>query len=71
METRLKRNRIKCLKCGDVIESKHVHDFRWCQCKNIFVDGGLEYCRIGGAALDDDSYENLCEFEVIEDENRI
>ena len=71
METRLKRNRIKCLKCGDIIESKHVHDFKFCSCGNIFVDGGLEYSRIGGTALDDDSYENLCEFEVIKDENRI
>lgn len=60
---KLVKNCIKCTKCGDVIESKYTHDFRWCNCKNIFVDGGLEYSRIGGAALDDNSYENLCEYE--------
>jgi hypothetical protein len=34
------RNRIKCLKCGDVIESKSRHDFVWCKCKSVAVDGG-------------------------------
>ena len=32
-------------KCKDIIESKHVHDFKWCSCKSIAVDGGLEYLR--------------------------
>lgn len=39
------RNAAKCLRCGDVIESKHVHDFVSCRCGNISVDGGLEYAR--------------------------
>ena len=38
-------NRIQCKKCKDIIESKHVHDFKWCTCKSIAVDGGLEYLR--------------------------
>lgn len=38
-------NRIKCLKCGDVIESKSVHDFRWCSCHSCAVDGGRQYLR--------------------------
>lgn len=38
-------NKIKCKKCGDVIESKSVHDFKWCSCKAIAVDGGHEYLR--------------------------
>lgn len=41
------RNSAKCLKCGDEIESKSVHDFKQCSCKNIFVDGGLDYLRHG------------------------
>lgn len=28
MDKKIKHNRIKCLKCGDVIESVTVHDFR-------------------------------------------
>ena len=39
------RNRVKCLKCDDTIESKHVHDFVTCSCGNVSVDGGLDYSR--------------------------
>ena len=46
------RNAAQCRKCGDVIESKGVHDFRWCSCHSIFVDGGQEYIRRGGKAED-------------------
>ena len=45
---RLLRNRIKCKKCGDIIESKSVHDWVPCKCGACFVDGGLFYSRIGG-----------------------
>ena len=38
-------NKIQCKKCKDIIESKNVHDFKWCTCKSIAVDGGLEYLR--------------------------
>lgn len=43
--TTIRRNSAECLKCGDHIESKHVHDFRYCSCKAIAVDGGYEYIR--------------------------
>lgn len=52
-------SKIRCLKCGDIIESKHVHDFRYCSCENIFIDGGNDYTRYGGAALEDGSAEFL------------
>ena len=42
------KNAFKCLKCNDVVESKHKHDFKWCKCGIVFVDGGLTYRRIGG-----------------------
>ena len=57
----LKLNAAKCLKCKSIIISRHRHDFVWCACQNIFVDGGTIYQRIGGPALDDDSYELLTE----------
>ena len=39
------RNAIKCKHCGDVIESRSVHDFKSCSCGACAVDGGLEYLR--------------------------
>lgn len=33
-------NQAKCLVCGDVIASNHRHDFVWCSCKGLAVDGG-------------------------------
>ncbi len=44
--------KIKCLKCNDIIESKHEHDFKKCSCGACFIDGGDKYTRIGGN-LDD------------------
>jgi len=41
------RNQAKCKLCGDLIESKHVHDFVECSCGEIFVDGGGDYFRRG------------------------
>ena len=40
-------NRIKCKICGDVIESKHRHDFVSCSCGACFTDGGHDYLRRG------------------------
>ena len=40
--------KIKCLKCNDIIESKHVHDFKKCKCGECFIDGGDEHTRVDG-----------------------
>lgn len=54
------RNAVQCLKCDDIIESHHVHDFKYCSCGNIAVDGGREYLRrLGNAG----NYVDLSEFE--------
>lgn len=39
------RNAIRCKKCGDIIESESVHDFKWCKCGAVAVDGGKDYLR--------------------------
>ena len=39
--------RIRCKHCNTVIESTHVHDFKYCPCGKVFVDGGPEYMRFG------------------------
>ena len=44
------RNSVHCNSCGEDIESTHVHDFKWCSCKSIAVDGGKEYLkRVGNS----------------------
>jgi hypothetical protein len=53
------RNIAGCNKCGDVIESKTRHDFVYCECGNIFVDGGTSYLRRG--AVDFDYFIDLSE----------
>lgn len=53
-------NKIKCKKCGDVIESKSRHDFKSCSCGAVTVDGGLDYIRRCG---EENDYEELSVFD--------
>lgn len=65
---KLKSNKIKCLSCGDIIESKHVHDYWTCSCKKVCVDGGLEYAKRGFPKFPVEGwYEELSEYEEIDD----
>lgn len=43
--TKIIKNAIQCKLCGEVIESKHVHDFVQCKCGACAVDGGDDYLR--------------------------
>lgn len=38
-------NQIKCNSCGDTPYSANTHDFKWCSCKSVAVDGGQSYLR--------------------------
>ena len=58
-------NRARCAKCGDVITSYHVHDFLYCKCRAIAVDGGLEYARRVGELY---NIIEMCEYEDVSDE---
>ena len=51
-------NKIKCKKCGDVIESEYTHDFKMCKCGAVGVDGGHAYLRRQG---NPDDWEELSE----------
>lgn len=55
------RNQAKCLVCGDVVESRHRHDWVACSCGAIFVDGGKDYLRRGFTRLED--IKEMSEFE--------
>ena len=65
-------NKIRCKVCGEILESKHVHDWVPCKCfiesggkDGCFCDGGLEYRRRGG---DLNMYEELSEVRPYTDE---
>lgn len=53
-------NRIRCKCCGDIIESTLVHDFKFCKCGAVAVDGGRDYLRRCGNRED---WEELSEIE--------
>ena len=44
--------RIRCRKCGDILQSKYRHDFQMCKCGSCYIDGGNDYCRVGGKKED-------------------
>lgn len=55
-------NKVKCLVCGAILESKFRHDFLSCNCENqTFADGGLDYLRRGG--VDMSKVEDMSEWE--------
>ena len=45
------RNSAQCKLCGEEVESESAHDFKWCGCGEIFVDGGRSYLRRGARDL--------------------
>jgi hypothetical protein len=49
----IKENKAECRLCGDVIESKHRHDYVSCKCGGISVDGGKDYLRRAAKDLND------------------
>jgi tRNA(Ile2) C34 agmatinyltransferase TiaS len=49
-------NKAKCGVCGDVIESKHRHDYVRCSCGEIAVDGGKDYLKRSA-----NNFDNLIE----------
>ena len=56
----IKINKIQCNKCGDIIESVHRHDFKFCKCGTVAVDGGKDYLRRCGRR---EEYTDLSEYE--------
>jgi hypothetical protein len=49
------------MRCEDVIQSMYRHDFKWCKCKSIAIDGGGDYTKI--------SYDEDVEYELLEENN--
>ena len=36
-------NKIKCKKCGDIIESKSTNEYKRSSCGAVAIDGGNDY----------------------------
>lgn len=60
MERKIIHNKIKCKHCGDIIESISTHDFKFCSCGKVAIDGGKSYLKRTGNPND---WEELSEFE--------
>ena len=66
-------NKIKCKKCGDIIESKSTDDYKRCSCGAVAVDGGKDYLKRIGKEEDYIELSNLkqlkwkskCNFESL------
>ena len=61
---RIYSNKIKCKRCGDVIESRSVHDFKMCSCGAVAVDGGHEYLKRSADSPSDFTDLSIVAFEV-------
>lgn len=63
MPVKLILNSAQCTSCGDVLVSRHRHDYVVCQCGNVAVDGGLDYMRM--SVKDLGHYKSLHQYEHI------
>lgn len=48
MQLKIIRNKIQCKHCGVVIESESRHDFKFCICGKVAIDGGHFYLKRSG-----------------------
>lgn len=51
MSRQIVYNAVECLKCDQIISSRHVHDYNHCECGHAMVDGGMSYERYGGEEI--------------------
>jgi len=64
---KIRLNSAMCLVCGDIITSKHVHDYVVCTCGALSVDGGLDYLKRGFIKMED--WMEMSEYEETTDES--
>ncbi len=36
-------SKVRCIHCGEILESKYIYDFKKCGCGKTFIDGGNSY----------------------------
>jgi|P827metagenome_2_1110787.scaffolds.fasta_scaffold00265_22 hypothetical protein len=59
---KIKRNMVKCKKCGSIIESTKRVGIVKCSCGSIFIEGGKHYLKRGG---NKDDIIEMTEYEEI------
>lgn len=37
---------VLCKKCGAILFSRAIHDYRTCPCGEVSIDGGFDYCKL-------------------------
>lgn len=57
------KNCIRCKFCGDIIISEHRHDFKYCSCGRVAIDGGHDYLK-RSFTNDSNDYEELSIIQV-------
>lgn len=58
-------NKIQCRNCKDILISNFTHDFKYCTCGAVGIDGGKDYLkRIAKYTFDD-----IKELSIIEEIN--
>lgn len=68
--SKLIQNAVKCLSCGTILKSLHVHDYQQCDCdKKIMVDGGLDYVRYSSAGMN--SIELLTLYDTSDEDEMV
>jgi len=55
----IEKDGLLCTQCNNVICSFSRHDFKFCSCGSIFVDGGDDYFRIGGSGIEKGEYKHV------------
>lgn len=48
---------LRCKKCNSHVWSRHTHDFRWCKCHSVAIDGGRDYCKLTGNPENIETYK--------------
>lgn len=61
-------NKIRCRRCGEILESVSMHDFKICSCGAVAIDGGREYLRRCGYP---DDWEELSEYREVRKRGKV
>ena len=69
MKRSLIQNELECKKCGDIIYSAYRHDFKYCKCGSVAVDGGMDYARRVGNVRDSIERSMYIEEDALQDCN--
>lgn len=63
--------KIRCKKCGNVLEGDKRGTFIQCECKSCYIDETEHYCRIGGSFNDIEAVIDFSEYNEIRSKEQI